>query len=457
MKTYDVIVVGTGTAGQTAAFEVADGGYSVAVVEHSSEPGGTCALHGCQSKKFFYEVTEAAAKCKHLSGKGVSQLPKARWGDILREKNKFTDPIPKDTVATIKGSGIDYYEGEAAFSGPSTLMVNGEEISGRFIILATGAEPMALPVNGAEHIITSNDFLSLKELPERIAFVGGGFISFEFAHFAARLGGVAGGVHILEAQENVLGQFDADLVEQLVAASEAEGIAIHTGMKITDIGGGENSRQVVTDSGQVFDVDLVVNGAGRRPNIYSLNLEIGGVDYTPAGIKVDTAMRTSNRAVFAVGDCAATIQLARVADMEAKAAACTILSELDGDGNCKEVNYEVVPAVLFTYPQLAKVGKTEQELQQENIRYWKSSDKELGWPTYRRVGLQHAAYKILVDENDHILGAHFLSDDSTGLVNTFAQAMRAGTTTFDLYEQSILSPYPSRLSDIPYMLSPLVE
>ena len=456
MKTYDVLVVGTGTAGQTAAFEMSDHGYSVAVIEQSDEPGGVCALHGCQSKKYFYEVAETVAKCSHLLGKGITQVPGANWADILQEKNRFTSEIPGNTVKSIKGSGIDYYEGKAVFTGPSSLTTGDDEIRGRFIILATGAEPLTLPINGAEHIITSNDFLSLNRLPDRVAFIGGGFISFEFAHFAARLGSSPGEIHILEAQDNVLGQFDSDLVRQLVTASEGDGITIHTGMKITDIENRGDHLQVLTESGSGFDVDLVVNGAGRRPNIHSLNLEAGNIDYSAAGITVDDRMKTSNNRVFAVGDCAASIQLARVADLEAKTAAYAILSELDG-ADCKPMKYEVVPAVLFTYPQLGKVGKTEDQLRQENITYWKSSDTQLGWPSYRRVGLQYAAYKILIDENGKILGAHFLSDDATGLVNTFTQAMRTGITVNELYENSILTPYPSRESDILYMLSPLVE
>ena len=122
-----------------------------------------------------------------------------------------------------------------------------------------------------------------------------------------------------------------------------------------------------------------------------------------------------------MGDCAASVQLARVADMEAKTAAGVILSQLDGS-TYNPMDYHVVPAVLFTYPQLGMVGKTEDQLQQENIKYWKSHDIELSWPTYRRIGMRHAAYKILCDSDGKILGAHFLSDNTTGLVNTFAQA-----------------------------------
>jgi len=123
----------------------------------------------------------------------------------------------------------------------------------------------------------------------------------------------------------------------------------------------------------------------------------------------------------------------------------------------KPIDYRIVPTFLFTYPQLGMVGKTEDQLQQEGLRYWKSADTQLSWPTYRRINMRHAAYKILVDGNDQILGAHFLSDATTGLVTTFAQAMRTGTTASELYENCILTPYPSRESDILYMLSAFLE
>ncbi|MCA1793157.1 MAG: hypothetical protein LC660_04650 [Desulfobacteraceae bacterium] len=121
------------------------------------------------------------------------------------------------------------------------------------------------------------------------------------------------------------------------------------------------------------------------------------------------------------------------------------------------MDYTTVPAVLFTYPQLGMVGKTEETLKQENIPYWKSHDTDLSWPTYRRIGMKHAAYKILVDENNCILGAHFLGDNTTGLLNTFKQAMIDKTPVTKIRENNIMAPYPSRESDILYMLDPLID
>ena len=277
MTTYDVVVIGTGTAGQTAAFEISEHGFNVAVIEQSTEPGGTCALHGCQSKKYFYEAAETVARCRHLLGKGIDDVPKPNWADVLKEKNKFTKNIPENTVKNVQSSGMDYYEGRAVFEDELTLAVGNKKIQGRFIIIATGAEPMTLPIDGGADMITSNDFLALDHLPDRIALVGGGFISFEFAHFAARLGSKPGSIHILESQKRVLGPFDSDMAEQLIAASQAEGIVVHTGVTISEMIKTNNQFKLVCGTDERFDVDLVVNGAGRRPNITHMNLEASGI------------------------------------------------------------------------------------------------------------------------------------------------------------------------------------
>lgn len=456
MQQYDVVIIGSGTAGQSAAHDLAGEGYRVALVEKSDTPGGVCALRGCQAKKWFYEAAETVARCQHLQDIGLTTLPQVNWQQILVEKNKFTSQIPKNTVKSLRGNEVSYIKGEARFIDKSTLQAGELTIKSCYFIIATGAKPVSLQVEGSEYLATSNDFLELKHLPSRIAFIGGGFVSFEFAHFSARLGCKKGDVHVLEGNSRPLKPFDADMVEQLVKASEAEGIQIHTDIAISAILPQGSHFQVVLQSGKKLEVDLVVNAAGRIPDIDFLDLDNAGVKKKKGGIDVDLSMRTSQPHIYAVGDCAATLKLARVADMEAKIAAAAIVASKEG-GELPRIEYRAAPAVLFTYPQLGMVGKTEEALQDEGIKYWKSYDTELGWPTYRRLGMKHAAYKILVDENDQILGAHFLSDNATGMLNTFKQAMIDKTAIGKLRDDNIMAPYPSRESDILYMLNPLLE
>ena len=456
MDAYDVVVVGSGTSGQTAAFDLNEKGLRVAVVEKSKRPGGTCALAGCQPKKWFYEAAETIAKARHLAGKGIVSAPEGSWARVLEQKRQFTSGIPEGTIQNFQKSGIDLVAGNAEFLDDKTLSVDGEKIQAKFFVLATGAKPMDLPIEGMAHVITSDDFLELSELPPSIVFIGGGFISFEFAHFAARLGSTNQRSVILEAADRPLGTFDAEMVELLVAASRAEGIDVRSRIEIEAIEKHANGFSVRTTNSGSFEADLVVHGAGRTPDLDALGLETAGVEFSKRGISVDQTLRTSNRRIFAVGDCAATIQLARVADQEAHVAAENILAALDL-GRKATLDYRAVPAVLFTYPQFAMVGQTETDLKQTQTPYRRSFDKNLGWPTYKRVGLKNAAFKILVDPNNQILGAHILSDQTTGMINTIKQAMLHETPVDELYRQTIVSPYPSRESDLSYMLKPLLS
>jgi glutathione reductase (NADPH) len=456
MNNFDVVIIGSGTAGQTAAYALQEKGLKVAVVEKSDHPGGTCALAGCQPKKWFYEVAETVAKSKHLKEKGVDSAAVGAWPAVWKQKNKFTSRIPAGTIEGFEASGITVLPDSARFTDAGTLDVGGKPVKAKFYILATGARPMTLPVEGSQHVITSDEFLELKSLPKHILFIGGGFISFEFAHFAARLGVPDCNIVILEVSERPLGPFDPEMVDLLVAASREEGIEVYTGIQITSIKKQAQGYCVTTDAGNTFQAELVVNGAGRVPNIEALDLGAGEINYTAKGVVVDNKMMTSNPCVYAVGDCAATIQLARVADYEAHVAAKNILAQLK-DTDSATIDYRSVPTILFSYPQYGMIGKTENALKKEKISYHRSFEKNLRWPTYRRIGLKHAAYKIIVAENKRILGAHFLSDNTAGLVSAIRQAMMNNTRADDLYWQSIMMPYPTRESDLVYMLEPFLS
>ena len=456
MEKFDVIVIGTGTAGQTAAYALAGEGYRVAIAENSPSPGGVCALKGCQAKKWFYEAMEIVARSHHLLGKGITEPPGFSWDQVQKQKTRFTSKVPENTIAGLKGSDITYLQGQAKFLDATTLGIGKTDYKARYVIIAAGAVPAKLPIDGANHLITSDDFLDLTSLPQRIAFIGGGFISFEFAHFAARLGSRNNDIHILEAGDRTLGPFDQDMVAQLVRASKADGIQVHTGVAVSQISKQGDGYTVHFKSGSPLDVDLVVNSAGRIPDIEPLSLDTAGIKSSRRGIDVNPAMQTSIPHIFAIGDCANTVMLARVADKEAHVTARSIMA-LEKGNPLPAMDYTVVPAVLFTYPQLGMVGKTEEALQKENTSYRKSFETDVSWPTYWRVGMEHAAYKILVDEKGGILGAHFLGDNTTGLVNAFKQAMIDKTPVTKFKDDHIMAPYPSRESDILYMLDPFID
>jgi glutathione reductase (NADPH) len=429
----------------------------VAVVEKSDKPGGTCALAGCQAKKWFYEGAEIIAKSHHLAGKGILSAPHFSWADFLREKNEFTKTVPGNTLDGFEKAGIELISGAAHFLDEQTLGIGARKISARFFVIASGARPTSLPIEGMEHVITSDQFLELSSLPDRFVFIGGGFISFEFAHFVARFGDShSRQTTILEAASRPLGPFDSEMVSLLVTASQAEGITVHDGVQIAAIERSAGGISVMTEDIASFSSDIVVNGAGRAADIDDLDLDRAGIDFTPRGIAVNASMQTSQPHIYAIGDCAATVQLARVADYEAMVATSTIMSGL-GNGTRLEMDYSAVPAILFTYPQYAMVGYTEDALKRETIPYIKSFGQNLTWPTYRRIGMSHAAFKLLVGSNGEFLGAHILSDNASGIVNAIRMAMMNRIPAETLYRQSIMSPYPSRESDLLYMLKPLIK
>ena len=371
-RAYDVLVIGSGTAGQTAAYAMKNSGLNVGMVEHSDRPGGTCVLSGCQAKKWFYEGAEIIARSRHLEGIGITSPAIASWPQLRDAKNRFTKRVPSATVEGLKKAGIEFIKGRARFVDQHTIAVNAKQISARFILLATGATPMPLPIDGVDLAIDSSAFMELDDLPSRIIFIGGGFISFEFAHFAVRLGPNDTRCNILEAGPRPLGPFDEEMVDLLTKTSVAEGIETHCNVAITRIEKTGHTVTVATRDDRRFEADLVVHGAGRAPDIDDLDLARAGVEYSRRGIAVDGQMATTNQRVYAVGDCAATIQLARVADAEAHVAAETIAARHHGGQAEASMDYRVVPAVLFTYPQYAMVGKTEQALKDEAVVYEKS-------------------------------------------------------------------------------------
>jgi glutathione reductase (NADPH) len=335
--------------------------------------------------------------------------------------------------------------------------VDGQGLTASWIVLATGAKPMPLPIDGAEHVIDSTAFLEIEDLPQRIVFIGGGFISFEFAHFAARLGPTKSQITILEAGPRPLGPFDSEMVDLLVKASDEEGIDIHCDVDIASIQSVDTVFQISLKNGTRLETDMVIHGAGRAPDISDLDLDQAGINCGKNGILVNAHMQTTNPRVFAIGDCAATIQLARVADYEAWIAAKNIRHLETNESPLPVADYTAVPSLLFTYPQYGMVGATEDELAEKDEPYQKSFARNLNWPTYQRVGMKNAAYKLLMGDNGLLLGAHILSDNAAGLLNTLSVAMANTIPMADLYRQSVLAPYPSRESDLHYMLKPFAS
>ena len=447
-KTYDLIVIGGGTAGNGVARMAADAGWSVASID--SEPhGGTCALRGCDPKKMLVAVTKGVEFAENMEGKGLEAQPSVNWPDMIAFKRSFTEAMPPRIEAGLEKAGIDVLHGLARFTGPNTIELNGETLTAKHFHIATGARPMTLNIPGEEHLTTSTEFLELPERPNRIAFVGGGFIAMEFAHIVKRAG--AREVTVLEMMDRPLGPFDPDLVAMLVEATEELGVDLRTKAKVAKIEkqGDEFTVTVETPDGtETITCDLVVHGTGRVPNIDRLNLEAAGVEYSRRGIKVSDAMRTTNPAIFAAGDCAASgPKLTPVSAFEGRVAGKNLLAGEDE----RTVDYPPIPSVVFTLPMVATVGLSEAVAREQGLKFDTHFEKTGDWYSSLRVGAKHTGFKVLVEEGSgQILGAHLIGPGSEEQINLFAMAMGAGQTANQI--KAMIFAYPSYASDIGSMV-----
>ena len=269
--------------------------------------GGTCALRGCDPKKVLVSAAAAVDAARALADKGIHPDGLALdWRALMRFKRTFTDPVPAALRASLARAGTETFAGVARFVGPARLSVDNEAVEAtRAIAVATGAVPMPLPIEGAEHVVISDDFLELDALPSSIAFIGGGYVSLEFAHVAARAGAK---VTIVHRGARPLERFDPDLVDRLVARTRDLGIDVRlaTDVRRVEAAGGRRRVVAADASGEVVvEADLVVHGAGRVPELEDLDLKAAGVRYSRAGIAVNEYLQSvSNPMVYAAGDCA---------------------------------------------------------------------------------------------------------------------------------------------------------
>ena len=285
-------------------------------------------------------------------------------------------------------------------------------------------------------------------MPCRVLFIGGGYISLEFAHVARA---ARAAVTILHRGERILKRFDAEVVARLAASAHAQGITIITGIDACSFErrGGALFTYGAAGCTASFQSDLIVNGTGRAADLDALDLDAGGVAFSTHGVTVNDFLQSaSNPGVYAIGDaCAAPFQLATVADMQAEVAAENILQ-----GNQRQPDYRGVPSVVFAQPPLAGVGFREEQAVQAGKKFRVNRGPMAGWPSSRRIGQQHAYYKVLVQAGTgKILGAHLFGHNSGEAINIFALAIKFGLTNSDL--KQVLWAYPTHVSDLKYMLS----
>lgn len=450
MRKRDVLVLGTGPAATQVAMKCSEAGRSVGVVDPRPF-GGTCALRGCNPKKVLARAAELHDWIERSKGSGLhAQGPEIEWRELMAFKRTFTDPVTPRNEKSLREAGIEQLHGAPRFVSPTRVAIGDEQFDCRNIVVATGAVPVELGIPGEELMRSSDDFLELEALPGRVLFVGGGYISFEFAHVAARAGAR---VTIVERGQQPLAPFDPELVDSLVERTGQLGIELRTGSEVRAIekrpGGGflvEVDSHGKTTS---IETDLVVHGAGRVPNTDGLDLEAGGVSCNRQGIEVDEFLKSvSNPAVHAAGDVAGTGMppLSPVATEEGRILAHNLIGD-----EPRKPDYGPVPTAVFTMPALAAVGLGEDEARKRGLRFTTHTGDRSDYNSMKKVGATHSRYKVLVEESTgRILGAHLLGPDAAETINLFALAIRGGLTARQV--KSTLFAFPTFAHDVRTMV-----
>ena len=445
---FDIFVIGSGVAGKTVAEECASQGLKVAIAE-KRELGGTCSNRGCDPKKVLLGVSEILQRATDLKGKGIVKNPKISWKALQKFKRTFTAHIPKATKKDFKEKGIPVFSGVPKFTGPNQLQINNTAIEADKIVIATGLVPREIDIKGQKHFKLSDDFLDLKKLPKKIVFVGAGYIGMEFAQLAARAGSK---VTVIDNGERILKGFDSDLSDMLRKDSERLGIKFIFSAEVLSLKKGNRKYKLkvkVDDSKKTIKANLVFNTAGRVPSIAGLDLESGNVDYNENGIVVNDYMQSkTNSSVFACGDVTDhSLPLSPLSGYEAN-----IVNKNITKTTMTEIDVPLVPAVVFTIPNFASVGFSEEEAKSRYKNIIVKQGQVPGWYNNKRIGGSEYAFKVLINERtDEIVGVHLLSPEASEIINLFTMAMNRKLRTIDI--KRMIFTYPSWSNDIKIMLA----
>jgi len=446
-KRYDAIILGGGNAGFGASAVLSEAGKTLAFVE-DRDFGGTCPNRGCTPKKVLVAAAHALHEIDTAGAHGIEVGPaKLDWAKLIDRKQDMIDFIP-DAMAGVAGKRGDVYEGRGRFTGPNSIAVGDRTLEADNIIIATGSSPRALPIPGAEHLITSDEVLSERSLPGEVVFIGGGVIAMEFSHVYARAGSK---VTILEAMPRLLPRVDADAVATLQGESERIGITVKTGVDVHEIERvGDRVRVHFSHDGerQSIDADRAVNGTGRVANVGGLDLAAGNVSHDGAAVAVDGHLRsTSNPSVWIGGDALATTpQLSPVATYEGR-----IIGQNIVNGASVQPDYQVIPQSIYTVPALSSVGLSEDEAVKAGRDVEVKVSDMSGWFSGKSYAETVAWAKTLVDrETDRVVGAHLVGHQGEDLIHLFSLAMQHGITASQL--KDTMFAFPTFSSDVKNLL-----
>ena len=437
MLTHDLIILGGGPAGYTAAERAARGGLNTLLIEKRAL-GGVCLNEGCiPTKTLLY-----SAKIWHLAEDAKKYGIEASADQFLMDKvNARKNKVVRKLVAGIKGkmtnAGVTVVTGEGEILAPTTpqeysVKVGEETYTAPRLLLASGSETFVPPIPSLDTVEywTSREALESKELPKSIAIIGGGVIGMEFAAFYNRVGVE---VHVIEMLPEILGGMDSEMGALLRAEYTKLGVKFYLQHKVTSVAP-EGVTVEFEDNSFVIPTERILLSVGRRPVTEKLSLL--GLEMEGRGVKVDATMRTSLPGVYAAGDVTGYSLLAHTAVREAEVAVDNML------GKNAQMSYRAIPGIIYTQPEVAGVGMTEDQLKKEGISYRKHQlPMAFAGRFVAENEMANGVCKILIGEDDTLLGAHMLGNPASELIVVIAVAIERGIKAHEL--ASVVFPHPT--------------
>ena len=445
MKSYDVAVIGSGPGGYVAAIRCAQLGKSVAIIEKYNTMGGTCLNVGCIPSKALLDSSHHFEDAvKHFDIHGI-ELPgevKVNLEKMMARKQSVVDQTTVGIEFLMKKNNIDVYHGVGAFKDATHISISGDtpqEIEAKHTIIATGSKPSVLPFVSVdkERIITSTEALKLKEIPKHLIIIGGGVIGLELGQVYKRIGAE---VTVIEYMDRIIPTMDKSLSKELNKVLKKQKFKINTSHKVTSVSREGNTITVTAENKKgesvSFEGDYCLVSVGRSAYTAALNTEAAGVELNERGqVVVNDHLQTTASNIYAIGDVVRGAMLAHKAEEEGVFVAETIA------GQKPHINYNLIPGVVYTWPEVAAVGKTEEELTNAGVVY------KTGQFPMRALGRSRASMdldgfvKILADQTtDEILGVHMIGARCADLIAEAVVAMEFRASAEDLSRMSHAHP-----------------
>ncbi len=438
-NTYDVVVIGSGPGGYSAALRAAQLGFDTALVEKEKTLGGVCLNVGCIPSKALLDSSERYHQARHQMAEHGIEITEVRLDleAMMTRKNKVVKELTHTLRELLERSRVEIIQGTARVEAPDRVHVTRDEETGnkdrelilpaRYILVATGSEPSRLPgldFDG-KHIITSTEALALDAVPKRLGIVGAGYVGLELGSVWQRLGSE---VTVIETLPQAAGSADGQVARTLMRLLKAQGMDIRLKTTVTQAVVKNKQVQVsvkTKDVSETLSFDRLLVSVGRRPNLDGLGLEELGVETDPdtGRIIVDAAFRTSVWSIYAIGDIIAGPMLAHKASAEG-VAAVECMAGRPGD-----VNYDTIPSVIYTSPQAAGAGMTQEAAKKRGIPFLTGTYPFSGTGRARCLGETDGFVKLVVHQtSDRILGVHIIGPSASEIIAEGVAAMEAGMT-----------------------------